>query len=493
MAARGSLRLIVLLAFLVPAHATQDQHDNRVAQLEARVQAAAERIARLERAADAASARIPDADRAAQLRAQIRAVLTERDFAQSLVPATVSAGYDNGFFIRDATGAFSLLVNGQLQLRWTHYATRADNRWLAPRLQRNDRTGFDLQRARVAFTGAAYHPDLTYNLTVRADAPDSGDVSILYGWVNYRISDAFQLRAGVFRLASTRIQFQSDLNFNFVDRPMTDAVFGLGIGTAVRVWGELLDKRLAYYVDVANALGTPENRTISPDPADMDSNPAILARVVWRALGEQPGKDFAVDPDLPRHVQPALEFGAHYAFNADQADTRTLRIPYPLPRGNGRGGFGLTTSNGLQLHQFGVDAGFKLQGLSLIGEYILRLLDVRRADRSPYTPLWQLTGDASTNAQHGAYVQAGWFLPIPGLEDKLEAVARVGGISATSGGREGTWEYTGGFNYYLAGPRTKLQFDVTKVTEVPISNSYSSLATVNDDALVFRAQVQVSY
>lgn len=493
MAAQGFVRLALVISFVIPSLAAQDQADPRVAQLEARVRDAADRLRRLELACDEASARDVDAVRADHLREQIRAVLGDRQFAESLMPSGLSAGYENGFYIRDSSGAFSLLVNGQLQFRWTHYATRADNRWLGPRTQRNDRTGFDLQRARVAFSGTAYDANLTYNLTVRADAPDSGDINILYGWVNYRFSDALQVRAGVFRLASTRVQFQSDLNLNMIDRPMTDAVFGLGIGTAFRVWGELFNRRLAYYVDVANALGTPENRTITPDPADMDSNPAILARVVWRALGEQPGKDFAVDPDLPAHAQPAFELGAHYAFNADEGDSRTLRIPFPLPRGNGRGGFGLTTANGLQIHQWGVDAGFKYRGVSLIGEYILRLLDVRRAARSPYTPLWQLTGDGSTNAQHGAYVQAGWFLPVPGLENKLEAVARVGGVSVASGGREGTWEYSGGVNYYLAGPRTKLQLDVTKVSEAPISSSYSSLATVNDDALVFRAQIQVSY
>lgn len=493
MSARCSPHLGLLVALVAAPVAAQDPSDPRVTQLEARIQAADERIRRLERACERGDDQTLDAARSEFLRGQIREVLRSAEFTESLSPSVLGAGYENGFYLRDAARRFSLLINGQLQLRWTHYATRADNRWLAPGRQRDDRTGFDLQRARLAFSGSAYDPDLTYNLTVRADAPESGNVRILYGWVNFRIDDALQIKAGIFRLASTRVQFQSDLNLNFVDRPMTDAVFGLGIGTAVRLWGELANRRVAYYVDVANAVATPENRTISPDPAELDANPAILARVVWRAVGEQPGKDFAVDPDLPRHAQPALEFGAHYAFNEDAADSRSLRIPFPLPRGNGRGGFGLTSSSGLQLHQFGFDAAMKYRGLSLIGEYVLRLLDVRRAARSPLSPLWQLTGDDSTNAQHGAYVQAGWFLPVPGLENKLEAMARVGGVSVVSGGREGAWEYSGGFNYYLAGPRTKLQMDVTRVYEAPISSSYSSLATVNDDALVFRVQVQVAY
>jgi len=84
-------------------------------------------------------------------------------------------------------------------------------------------------------------------------------------------------------------------------------------------------------------------------------------------------------------------------------------------------------------------------------------------------------------------------LPIRGLEKKLEAVARFGGISTLSHSQEGTWEYAGGMNYYIQGNKVKLQTDVTKVSESPLSAPYTSLANVNDDALVFRVQLQVAF
>jgi hypothetical protein len=90
-------------------------------------------------------------------------------------------------------------------------------------------------------------------------------------------------------------------------------------------------------------------------------------------------------------------------------------------------------------------------------------------------------------------MQLGYLLPIPGLEDKIEAVARVGGISTLANGQEGTWEYGAGFNYYIEGNDVKLQTDVVKVSEAPISSGYSSLANVNDDVLVFRVQLQVAF
>jgi hypothetical protein len=284
----------------------------------------------------------------------------------------------------------------------------------------------------------------------------------------------------------------SDENFNMVDRSMTDAVFGLGIGLGVRVWGQLFDKKLDYYLDVVNSLNSPGNRTITNDPAEHDNNPAVLFRLVWHAMGDDPGNDFKTEADIDKHSSPALDIGFHYAFNEDDGDLRTTRIPFKRTRALGGGGFGLTTTNGLQINQFGLDAAFKYQGFSLITAYTVRIVDVRQGSR-PFAPMFILTGDDSTTVMHGAYLQMGYFLPIPGLEEKLEAVVRVGGISVLNGGQEGTWEYAAGLNYYIEGNKVKLQTDVTKVTEVPISNSYSSLANVNDDALIWRVQLQFAF
>lgn len=472
--------------------AATENPEERIRRLESLLDAQQKRIQSLEQQASSAIAQDQDAARVEVMRRQIREILGEESFRESLMPSTMLAGYDGGFYIKDSADNFHLQVNGHFQFRWTHYGTQADNRWLLPGTHRNDRTGFDVQRMRLALKGHAYSKDLTYNITLRSDAGDTYDTRIHYAFVNYKHHEALQLQAGIFRLASTRAQMQSDANFNFIDRPMVDAVFGLGIGTGLRLWGELFEKKLVYYFDVVNSLNSPDNRTITPDPAEMDSNPAILFRTVWNVIGE--AKDFKVDGDLDNSKGPVLNFGFHYAFNEDESDLGTTRIVYPAPRPRfGRGGYGLTTSNGLQINQFGFDMGFKCNGFSAIGEYILRIQDVRRAGRTPYTSLWLLTGDGSTNVQHGAYMQFGYFLPIPGMENKVEAVARVGGISALAGGQEGSWEYTGGVNYYIKGNNVKLQTDVTKIYEVPISNNASSLATVNDDALIFRVQLNVAF
>jgi hypothetical protein len=480
-----------------PSAASSDLRDARIERLQAQLQAEADQLRTLGEHLAAAEQADQDAGRTELMRKQIWEVLSEQEFRESLMPSLLQAGYDNGFFIRSSDGKFTLNVNGLAQFRWTYYEARARNRYLSPRLERDDRTGFDLNRLRLRLSGTVYDPDLTYAFEFEQDSPDGYNSVLSEAWANYRFIDEFQVKAGYFRPATTRMQLMDNGTMQFVDRSMVDAVFGAGYGMGVRLWGTAFNKRLEYYFDVLNSIADGETpatgRVITPDEnRELDNNPALAFRTVWHALGADPTSDFVAEADLPRHDAPALDFGFHYLYNEDNGDVATTRIPFPrrsvLP-----GGFGLTNSNGLQLHQFGLDSAFKWRGLSVTGEYIVRVLDVRRADGPPYAPLYLLTNETSTTAQQGAYVQAGYFLPIPGFKDKLELVARVGGISTLASGQEGTWEYAAGVNYYIEGNKVKLQTDVTKVSEVPITAPYSSLANVNDDALVFRVQLQVAF
>lgn len=487
--------ITVLCATGGVACASAGETDDKINRLEALLEQQQSRIDSLETQLVDARSQDQDAARVDAMKQQIREVLSESDFRESLMPSVMQAGYDHGFYIRSADNDFYMRINGRFQFRFTHYGTRSSNRYLLPRRQRDDRTGFDVQRMRFGFRGNAWGQDFTYRFEFQADAGARNDARARYAWVNYKFSEAFQVKAGIFKIASTRGQMTSSGSLQFVDRSVTDAVFEYGRGLGVRFWGHLFDKKLDYYIDVVNSFNSTSNRTISPDPAEHDNTPALALHLVWHALGENPGKDFKAQADHAKHESPALDLGFHYAFNADQGDARTTRIPFPARRRlfGSRGGFGLTTTNGLQTNQFGFEAAFKLRGFSATGEYILRIVDPRRATRRPFTPWFLLTGQGSTTVMHGAYVQVGYFLPIPGYEDKLEAVARVGGISTQANGTEGTWEYAGGLNYYLQKDKVKLQTDVTKVTEVPISSNSHSLANVNDDALIWRVQMQFAF
>lgn len=464
--------------------------DVDIHRLESLLRAQQEKIETLNRQAAAFQDDDADQARAEMMRQQIREVLSDQEFRESLMPSTLQAGWDKGFFIRSSDDRFKMYINGRMQFRWTHYQTRTQNRWLQPRLQRNDRTGFDIRRIRLMFRGHIYSEDLTYLFKLQADSPTGYNFQVIYWYLNYRFTDEFQMRFGVFQTAGTRASARSSANMQFTEYPVVDAVFGTGIGLGVRFWGQAFDKRLEYMFDVVNSMNG-NGRTITTDPPELDNNPLIGVRVVWHACGESPTTDFVEWADREFNENPCVDLGFHYVFNEDDGDLRTTRIPYErdsfLP-----GGFGLTRTNGIQVHQFGLEAAMKWRGFSAAGEYIARALDVRRARRTPFTPLWLLTGEDSTTFMHGGYVQMGYFLPIPGWENKLEAVGRVGGILTNASGSEGTWTYSAGFNYYIEGNKVKLQADVLKITEVPISAN-SWMANVNDDALIFRVQLQVAF
>lgn len=496
-AAATLLALVVALPALAGGPASSDR-DATIASLESRLAAQQEQLEQLQDRLVTARAQQEDAQRVEAMKQQIREVLSEQEFRESLMPSMVQAGYDEGFYIRSSDDMFLMKIGGLMQFRWTHYDTSSRNRYLAPRMQRNDRTGFDFQRVRINFKGHAFDPNITYLLELQSDSanPAAYDTVFSQGWIDYRFCDAFHFRAGKFKSASTRANTTAHSQLQFMSRPMVDAVFGLGFNLGVRFWGQLFDQQLDWYLDVTNSFSNGENfgsgRTITNDPAELDNNPALAFRLVWHALGEK--ADFKSQSDIESHGSPVLDVGFHYAFNEDEYDARTTRIPFPAPRPLlGAGGFGLTTTNGAQIHQWGLDSAFKYMGFSAIGEYVIRTVDPRRAGRRPFTPWWLLTRQGDTTAQHGAYVQLGYFLPIPGLENKLEAVARAGGISALANDREGSWEYAAGVNYYIHGQNVKLQADVTKLYEAPISSSYKSLANVNDDALIFRVQLQLAF
>lgn len=467
----------------------------RMAELTARLEEQQRKIAELESRANTAANQDTEKARTDALRAQIRSILADGEFRESLMPSTLLSGYDKGFYINSSDGNFSFKVNGQLQFRFTHYGTRSENRYLLPRTRRDDRTGFDITRLRFAFSGHAHEPALTYFFAISQDQGNAYDTRLLYGWMNYKFSDEFQVKLGRYTLAAGRTRMAADSQQQFVDRSMTDAYYSLGDGTGVRFWGQCANKRVEWFLDIHNSTNGPDNRVITNDPSELDGNPAIVGRVIWHALGDDTSQ-YWFEGDIDHLQDPYLGIGMHAAFNEDDGDRQTTRIAFnrsglfPFFR---PGGYGLAPLNGARLWQMGADAMFKWQGFSLSGEYFLRFVDIRQAWDRPFAPLWRLTGEESTTNSMGAFVQAGYFLPIPEHEKKFEAVARIGGMRTNVGGGEGSWEYSVGLNYYIKGHWMKLQTDVTKIYEMPISDSDSSLANVNDDGLIWRVQMQVLF
>jgi phosphate-selective porin OprO/OprP len=401
----------------------------------------------------------------------------------------LNAGYDNGFFIRSGQD-FLLKINGLLQARYVGYCASNDvnydhNSTLYGTDVGNDRSGMEFNRIRLDFSGYAWDPNFTYRIELQADDTDS--VSIYYAWMNYKFADPAQLRIGLFKPPFGRQELTSNQKLLLVDRSMPNEVFNLGRSMGVMFHGSVLGKRLDYAASVTNGFRNNLDQVDNPDATnELDTNPAVAARVVWHALYEHLGNDFEGEPDLEYHKKPALDFGTSFAFNKNVGDQHNVTLPFSIPDAVrvGPGGYGLITdTEGTDITQWGADAAFKYLGFSMQAEYFLRMVN-----SSTNTSDWFLaTGDGGSTHQQGGYVQAGYFI----IPQKLELAARLGGIWDFD--NDNTWEYAGGVNYYIRGHNLKLQADVTRIYELPVHSAGREFMNQNDDATIFRVQLQAAF
>ena len=103
----------------------------------------------------------------------------------------------------------------------------------------------------------------------------------------------------------------------------------------VMFWGSVLDSKLDYYLSVTNSLNGAGQTINNDEDRQMGSNPAIVFKTVWHALGEDPGAGlFEGDTDFLE--EPAFDIGFHYAFNEGDGDGNTI-IVFPTPRTVPRG------------------------------------------------------------------------------------------------------------------------------------------------------------
>jgi len=466
-----------------------DRLEALVEQQDARIRHQDEKIESLQNRLTAADGAFDEA-RVDQIKKLVRDVIADSEFRESLFPDQVQVGYDKGFYIRSADEQFLMKINGLLAMRYTYYNDQSRNRWAAPRQRYSDRSGMEVERLRLGFSGHLWGPDLTYRIEVDADTDDEHTWENQYAWVAYRFADELRVMVGLFKVPFGRQETESSTRQMFVDRGMANEVFNLDRSLGVMVYGSLLDKKLDYQVSLTNGWSNANDRFGRSDLVrELDQNPALAARLVYHALGKY-GKG---ESDLSYHEDPAMDVGLSFAYVDDNGDASTPALLYAVPDffRDGVGGFGVTNTNGTNITQFGADAGFKWRGLAVTGEYWLRIVDVSNGSfgHRLVAPYYVMTGSNETSHYQGAQVQVGYFI----IPKKLEAAARVGAVWDVGPGSEGVWEYAAGMNYYFQGHNCKLQADVTKINELPVRSSSANFTDVNDDVTMFRVQLQVAF
>jgi hypothetical protein len=112
--------------------------------------------------------------------------------------------YDRGFRLGSSGDAFSLRINGLLQVRYTYVDYDP-----AIRYNQEDYSNFFVRRARLYFTGHTGSPRFTYFIHVQLEPSQGLKANDL--WVEYSFSDLLRLGAGRAAAGTARLRLETYL------------------------------------------------------------------------------------------------------------------------------------------------------------------------------------------------------------------------------------------------------------------------------------------
>lgn len=243
------------------------------------------------------------------------------------------------------------------------------------------RNDMQLQKLTMNFKGWLFDPKFRYLFYAWTSNTSQGQGAqvVLGGYLSYLFDDSFNLAAGIGSLPSTRSTNWTFPNWLKVDnRTMADEYFRGSYTSGLWAWGNLADD-LKYRVMVGNNLSQ-----LGVDAAQLDNQFNTFSGALWwmPTTGEYgPGEGFG---DYEWHDDAATMFGVNFTHSREDAQGQPDTDSFENSQ--------IRLSDGtllFSLDPFGtggsvrkatyemaaVNAGVKLRGLSLEGEYYWRKVD----------------------------------------------------------------------------------------------------------------------
>ena len=348
----------------------------------------------------------------------------------------ITAGYDDGFFIRSQDDNFALRPGLLIQFRnITSIRTGADG---------DAENGFEIRRLRPRLDGHLYSKDFTYSVVWDASR-STGEVSLLDAWVQWRFSPHWSIKGGQFRNSWIHEGDVSDSGQLAVERSLVDAILGGSETDRVQgfalIYGpdELPVRLEATYHDGANSKNTSFQ--------DVGSDFGMSGRAEYKLAGEWADyRDFTARDT--KHDLLVLGAGAGWTQSAGSDVIRTtIDAQYETP---GRWGI------------YGA-----LQG------NIVRT-------------------DGESDFEWAAIAQAGYS-----INRRWEPFARYTLIAVAEDGLDTYNEFAVGANYYLGengdfGHRAKFTFDLLYLPEgAPQDETGTGVLQSDEAEIVLRGQFQL--
>jgi hypothetical protein len=229
----------------------------------------------------------------AEADATVERVIGDADTRSQLLAGNgVTAGWDNGFFIKSDDGNFTLKPGVQAQFR--HATAHTDG-------LKNDGgdstvSGFEFRRLRFRFDGNVFTPDFTYSFVWDVNR-SGGGVTLLDGWFKYKFADAWSIKGGQFkdpvhheRLLSgfTQLAVERTLVESLIGGNLTDRVQGVSLIYGDYARDNPLYAEVAFH-DGANSKNT-DFRDSQPgasgQPATFQADFGAAGRVEYKLFGD---------------------------------------------------------------------------------------------------------------------------------------------------------------------------------------------------------------
>ncbi len=327
-----------------------------------------------------------------------------------------------------------------------------------------------IRRARLKFDGFAYSPKLKYKIELGLSNRDISGASeytsnapryILDAVIMWNFYKNFEVRLGQSKLPGNMERLISSGNLQQVDRSLLNRRFTIDREMGIQLWHHfnLTD---TFMVREKLSIAKGEGRNVTSENL---GGHHYTARVELFPLGEFENNGEYSGGDLIREQKPKLMLAGSYDSNQNAVKTRSNQGSYMI------NDIGFYQTN---ISTVFIDAMFKYNGFSLMGEYAYRSANDPIAKNSDGTE----TGDVVW-VGNGLNLQTGYLFP-----SNWEVSGRFTSIDLDKiiTGRNLENQYTIGLSKYIVGHKLKVQTDM------------SYLAVSNEqDQILCRLQVELHF
>ncbi len=369
-------------------------------------------------------------------------------------------------------------INGWGQLRFSDFGSEnALNR---------DQRQFQLQRARLVFSGSAFTNDFSYYFQLDGRSSSGDNVRLLdyflwydFGHHAYGLEPGtIVFKTGKYKMPYNLSRYLTAREFEMTDRSVASTFFDVNRSLACGLAGQFERDGNPIYWEVAIFNGLVTGGAETGSSGDLDNNFAYSTRVFCYPRGEWGEGELA---DFEYHKELATRMGFGFANTANNIIGSTeFNSSRVVDSGDLLSSLLPPTVSQYEVSLYAVDASFKYRGWSSTLEYYFR--NISNFEGASLPNLYD----------HGFWFQLSKFI-VPGKLQLNSRWSRVVGNSGTLGGvSQSTDEVAGGFAYYVRGQNAKFTVDATYLNGAPISSQALDVSP-GDTGWLFRSQIQFAF